>query len=110
MEKIIWNQTEFNDVKIEKMHEKEGTKEICITFAKNSAMQKHTAPGAISVQVLRGEIEFSTKEQTITLGELDMLTLPPHVEHALVATKDSIVRLSLSKNDDVKRVFSVLKK
>ena len=104
MEKIIWNQTEFNDVKIEKMHENEGTKEICITFAKNSAMQKHTAPGAISVQVLRGEIEFSTKEQTITLGELDMLT------HALVATKDSIVRLSLSKNDDVKRVFSVLKK
>ena len=110
MEKIIWNQTEFNDVKIEKMHENEGTKEICITFAKNSAMQKHPAPGAISVQVLRGEIEFSTKEQTITLGELDMLTLPPHVEHALVATKDSIVRLSLSKNDDVKRVFSVLKK
>ena len=72
-------------------------------------MKEQTAPGAIMVQVLSGKIDFSVGENNVILDALDMVTLEPNVIHALTALENSIVRLSLSKNDDVSRVFRVLK-
>ena len=72
-------------------------------------MKEHKAPGAIMVQVLSGKIDFGVGENNVILDALDMVTLEPNVIHALTALENSIVRLSLSKNDDVSRVFSVLK-
>ena len=72
-------------------------------------MKEHKAPGAIMVQVLSGKIEFGVGDENVILGALDMITLEPNVLHALTALENSIVRLSLSKNDDVSRVFRVLK-
>ena len=61
------------------------------------------------VQVLSGKIDFSVGEDSTTLNTLDMVTLDPNIPHALIALENSIVRLSLSKNDDVSRVFKVLR-
>lgn len=60
------------------------------------------------VQVLSGKIEFSVGSDVQILNSLDMIALDANVPHALNALEDSIVRLSLSKNDDVSRVFKVL--
>ena len=62
------------------------------------------------MQVLRGKIDFSVGNDKVVLNELDMVTLEANIPHALVALEDSVVRLSLSKNDDVGRVFKVLNK
>ena len=109
MEKIVWQNNVFNDVTIAKLFDGPHSKEIRINLEKGAQMKEHKAPGAIMVQVLSGKIEFSVGENNVILDALDMITLEPNVIHALTALENSIVRLSLSKNDDVSRVFRVLK-
>lgn len=108
MQKIIWRDDKFDGIKVVKLFEGSGSKEIRINLQKGSMMKEHQAPGAIMVQVLSGKIEFSVGSDVEILNELDMVTLEANVPHALNALEDSIVRLSLSKNDDVSRVFKVL--
>ena len=109
MEKIVWQNDVFNGVTIAKLFDGPHSKEIRINLEKGAQMKEHKAPGAIMVQVLSGRIEFSVGDENVILGALDMIMLEPNVLHALTALENSIVRLSLSKNDDVSRVFRVLK-
>ena len=109
MEKIVWQNNVFNGVTIAKLFDGLNSKEIRINLEKGAQMKEHKAPGAIMVQVLSGKIDFSVGENSVILDTLDMITLEPNVIHALTALENSIVRLSLSKNDDVSRVFRVLK-
>ena len=109
MEKIVWQNDVFNGVTVAKLFDGPHSKEIRINLEKGAQMKEHKAPGAIMLQVLSGKIDFSVGENNIILDALDMVTLEPNVIHALTALENSIVRLSLSKNDDVSRVFSVLK-
>lgn len=111
-EKIInWSNAVFEPkaVKIEPKAENESTKEIQITMAKDSIMKEHKAPFAIFVQVLNGEIDFDVSGKTYRLKSLDMISVDANVPHSLCALVDSIVRLSLAKNDSIKRVSAVLK-
>ncbi|MDO5045133.1 cupin domain-containing protein [Campylobacter sp.] len=108
MQKIVWKDDKFEGVKVIKLFERQGSKEIRINLQKGSIIKEHQAPSAIMVQVLRGKIEFSVRNDVEILNELDMVTLEANAPHALNALEDSIVRLSLSKNDDVSRVFKVL--
>ena len=109
MEKIVWQNNVFNGVTIAKLFDGPYSKEIRINLEKGAQMKEHKAPGAIMVQVLSGKIEFSVGDDNVILDTLDMITLEPNVIHALIALENSIVRLSLSKNDDISRVFGVLK-
>nr|WP_315063998.1 cupin domain-containing protein [uncultured Campylobacter sp.] len=109
MEKIVWQNDVSNGVTIAKLFDRPHSKEIRINLEKGAQMKEHKAPGAIMVQVLSGKIEFSVGDDNVILDALDMITLEPNILHALSALENSIVRLSLSKNDDVSRVFGVLK-
>lgn len=109
MQKIVWKSCEFEGVIVDKMHDMGGVKEISIRLAKDAVMKEHKAPGAIMVHVLRGEIDFCVNDEVLNLKELDMVALDSNVSHSITALKDSIIRLSLSKNDSVSRVFGVLK-
>lgn len=109
MEKIVWQNDVFNGVAITKLFDGPHSKEIRINLEKGAQMKEHKAPGAIMVQPLSGKIEFGVGDENVILNALDMITLEPNVLHALTALENSIVRLSLSKNDDVSRVFGVLK-
>ncbi|WP_169941946.1 cupin domain-containing protein [Campylobacter sp. RM15925] len=108
MQKIVWKDENFNGIKVVKLFEGSGSKEIRINLQKGHEMKEHQAPGAIMVQVLSGKIEFSVGSDVQILNSLDMIALDANIPHALNALEDSIVRLSLSKNDDVSRVFKVL--
>ena len=109
MEKIVWQNSIFDGVTIAKLFDGPHSKEIRINLEKGAEMKEHKAPGAIMVQVLSGKIDFSVGEDSTTLNALDMVTLDPNIPHALIALENSIVRLSLSKNDDISRVFKVLR-
>lgn len=111
MEIISWQSTDFQSeqVKVNVLAQNNSAKEIQILMAENSVMKEHKAPFAISVQVLSGEVKFSVFDEAATLRALDMVCLDALVPHSLHALKDSIVRLSLAKNDSIERVESVVK-
>jgi quercetin dioxygenase-like cupin family protein len=86
----------------------EFSKEIRIVFKKGQEMEDHQAPFAIIVQVIKGIIEFGVNGGTHQLNTGDMITLKPHEVHNLLSIEDSVVRLTLSKTDSVKRVKQVV--
>jgi len=87
----------------------EFTKEIRIVFRFGQTMKSHKTAFPITVMIVKGTIDFGTEEGRQRLMEGDIIALGPNVLHDLNAIEDSIVRLSLHKNDSMTRVNAVLK-
>lgn len=94
---------------ITKMLETLSSKEIRICMAKGNVMKEHTAPGAITIMILQGEVAISSNDNSIVLHNGDMVYFDAKVPHSLEAKEQSIVRLVLSKNDTIQRVQNILK-
>lgn len=86
------------------------SKEIRILLKNGQTMKEHKAPFSIIVHILEGKIDFGVEGETIPLKKGDIITLKSSVSHDLTAKEDSIVRLTLSKLDDVDRVKKVAEK
>ncbi len=90
------------------LFETENTKEIRIAFRKGQAMRNHQTPFPIIVEIFEGEIDFDVQGNTHVLQKGDLVALEGDVQHNLRAKADSIVRLTLSKQDKAKRVRDVV--
>ncbi len=98
-----------NGLDIKALMETDSSKEIRIVMPKNEVMKEHNAPSAIVVQILQGKIWFEVNGERYEFESGDMLSLDAKVPHSLGGVEDSIIRLSLSKIDSVKRVIEVAK-
>lgn len=85
------------------------SKEIRIAMKEGQLMKEHKTPYPIVVHVLTGRIDFGVAGETHSIQSGGILTLEGNIPHDLTALEDSIVRLSLSKSDDAKRVEEVSK-
>ena len=83
------------------------SKEIRIVFKKEQIMEDHQAPFAIIVHIIEGIIDFGVNGEVRRLTPGFIVSLKPHEVHNLTAIENSIVRLTLSKTDSVKRVKNV---
>ncbi|WP_299223345.1 cupin domain-containing protein [uncultured Aquimarina sp.] len=88
---------------ITKLIENDATKEIRIVFKKGQEMKKHKTIFPITVEIFEGEIGFFINNITYVLKKGDIISLEPNISHSLIASENSIVRLSLSKNDSVEK-------
>ena len=94
-------------VVIDKMVETPFSKEIRICMRTGNTMQEHKAPGAITIMVITGRVRIGSLNEQTELVSGEMLYFGPNVPHSLEALEESVVRLTLSKNDSVSRVFSL---
>jgi rmlC-like cupin family protein len=108
----IYQDLEFNDNKpaIKAILETDFTKEIRILMRENQEMKEHQTPFPIVVELLEGEIIFGVEGQNYEVKKGDLLTLSGGVPHNLIAKKESVIRLTLSKLDSSKRVEGVAEK
>jgi quercetin dioxygenase-like cupin family protein len=67
-------------------------------------MKEHKTPFPIVIQLLEGAIDFGVNEEVSKLTKGTILTLEGNIPHNLIATEDSVVRLTLSKQDGKERV------
>ena len=70
-------------------------------------MKEHKAPFPIIVHFLQGSIKFGVEGEEIHLKIGDLIGHEANVPHDLLAKENSIVRLSLSKLDNLERVKNV---
>ncbi len=102
---------EFSDkhVTITPILESNFGKEIRIAFKEGQVMKEHKTKFPITVMTLQGSIEFSIGDMITILNTGDIIAVDGNIMHALKATQESVVRLSLHKSDSVARVSGVLK-
>jgi len=105
----LYQDLNYNDdkVAISVLFETDTTKEIRILFKKGQLMKKHETPYPITVELVEGIIDFGVNDELLPLKKGDLLALDGGVPHDLHAQADSIVRLTLSKQDSVQRVRNV---
>ncbi len=89
--------------------ESDASKEIRIAMKKGQLMKEHKTSFPIVVHLISGEIIFEVEGNKHELTEGAILSLKKNIPHSLLAQKDSIIRLSLSKQDTLFRVKNVLK-
>ncbi|WP_339925429.1 cupin [uncultured Cyclobacterium sp.] len=85
------------------------SKEIRILLKEGQIMKEHKTKFPIVVQVLEGEIDFGAEGEIHNFKSGGIVALEGNIPHDLTAKKDSVIRLSLSKLDQVERVVNVVK-
>ncbi len=105
----LYQDLNYNEEKvaISVLFETETTKEIRILFKQGQVMKKHQTPYPITVEIVEGAIDFGVNDELFHLKKGDLVALDGGVPHDLNAQIDSIVRLTLSKQDSVQRVRNV---
>ncbi len=103
---LVFNEDKPN---ISVLFETETTKEIRILMKKGQVMKEHKTPYPIAVELYSGAITFGVNGAMHNIKAGALLALEGGVPHNLEAVEDSIIRLTLSKSDSVKRVVGVSK-
>lgn len=66
-------------------------------------MKKHQTSFPIVVEIVESNIIFGVQNEKMNLDKGDLIALESFIPHDLKALKDSIIRLTLSKNDQSER-------
>lgn len=88
-----WKDSDRNGITVFKTN---GMCIVLIALHRDSEMTKHTADGMISIQVLEGQILFTTEEQSVELGNGQMLVLHENVPYRVLAREEAIFLLTLT--------------
>lgn len=88
--------------------ETETSKELRIILKKGHVIEEHSAPYPIVLAIFKGGIEFGMSDKTHTLKEGDIISIEGNVLFDLTAKEDSIIRLSLSKQDTIERIEDLI--
>ena len=72
---------------------------VLFGFAEGQELTEHTSTQHALIQMLSGECEFSLAGKPHSLKSGDVLYMPPNLPHAVKATKQFSMLLTLSKPD-----------
>ena len=93
-----WDKNERNGITVFKS----GNITMVITVLKaNATIVETDVDGYLTIQVIKGQTNFTTPDGDILLMEDQMVTLHPHVSHSARAITDSVLLLTTVSRDDI---------
>lgn len=87
---------EKNDRNAMTIYKTDGMRIVLIALHEDAIMEKHTANGVISVQVLEGEINFNADDRSVSVKKGEMIALHREIPHSMAAVKESVFLLTLA--------------
>jgi len=75
----------------------ENSRVVLFGFAAGQELTEHTSNQHATIQILSGECDFSLAGKPHALKPGDLLYMPPHLRHAVKATTQFSMLLTLSK-------------
>ena len=88
-----WNESDRNSITVFKTN---GLSIVIIALHKNAEMIKHKTEGLISIQVIEGEINFNTNNETVNLRTGQMLALHTGIIHSITAIVETVFLLTIT--------------
>ncbi len=82
------------------VYKTDGMRIVLIALHEDAELKKHTTDGIISVQVLEGEIYFTTDDQSVVIRKDQMIALHKGLPHSVKAIKESVFLLTLTTTLD----------
>ncbi len=95
---VTWQNSDRNAMTVYKTN---GMRIVLIALHEDAVLKKHTAEGIISVQVLEGEINFSTDDQSVVIKQGQMIALHKGLPHSVKAVKETVFLLTLTTTLEV---------
>jgi quercetin dioxygenase-like cupin family protein len=92
-EETLWEESDRNAITVFKTN---GLRIVLIALHKGAEMVRHTADGIISIQVLEGNMQFNTDQQSVELNKGQMLALHERIPHSILAIRESVFLLTLT--------------
>jgi quercetin dioxygenase-like cupin family protein len=86
-----------NDRNVITVFKTDGLSMVLVALHKGTEMLRHSAPGAIQVQVLEGRMRFDTDTQSTELSDGQLMLLHERIPHSVFATEETIFLLTLTK-------------
>lgn len=94
---ITWKENDRNTITIFKSDK---LRIVLVGLKENAELKKHIAPGFISVQVIKGQMEFTANpegiQQKAELSVGQMIALQPQIPHKIVAKQETFFLLTLA--------------
>ncbi len=87
-----WKTSDHNSITIFKS---ENMRIVLIGMHQNALLKEHSTKAEISIQVIEGEITFTTEENHIKLTAGELVTLKSKIPHEIKANKESVFLLTL---------------
>lgn len=92
-QETTWKDSDRNAITVYKTN---GMRIVLIALHAGAEMVKHTANGIINLQVIEGQIKFSTDERAVELSKGQIVALHKRIPHSVLAKEDSVFLLTLT--------------
>lgn len=104
------NEAEFDTTRIQTkvLLETSFSKEIQILLPAGQVMREHKTPFPILIHLLEGSIDLGVEGKNHPMKAGNIIFLEGGILHDLSAKENAIIRLTLSKPDDIERLKEVL--
>ena len=97
-----WKLSDRNAITVFKTN---GLRIVLIALHKDAVMVRHIADGIISIQVLEGNMQFNTDQQSVELNKGQMLALHERIPHSVLAIRESVFLLTLTTKLEETGIF-----
>jgi quercetin dioxygenase-like cupin family protein len=92
-EEAPWKESDRNAITVFKTN---GLRIVLIALHKGAEMNRHTADGIISLQVLEGRLQFHMDRRSVQLCKGQMLALHERIPHSVLAIEETLFLLTLT--------------
>ena len=89
-----WKESDRNSITI---HKSASLVMVLMGLQAGAELKPHKAEGILTLQVIKGEIEFITENKKTLLSKRNMIVLHENIFHSVIALEESFVLLSIAK-------------